>query len=724
MSHSARLIAAASFIMLTLTAIMSVLPAGCTAFKTFEILYKQSNQNVRPPINQPADNKIVDAYRELTHMTILAEALPTGQPTVQPSTQPTRQPVSSPTHAPTVSPSGPSSRPTSQPSRQPTRQPTAQPSTQPTKQPVGSPSHIPTANPTEPSSQPTSQPSRQPTLQPTRQPTRQPTSQPSMRPSSQPTVNPTQPSGQPTSQPTRQPTIRPTSRPTTQPSQQPSTQPTKQPISNPTTKPSSQPTAQPTNPTGQPTSHPTNPTGQPTSQPSALPTSIPTSAPTGKVKVLYNWVFDPSYGLALSVDVALSINGACIAYCLWAMYAMGVKASSDRRVIAGLIAAAMVVFLNFVFLCARFHYFLTSENEYALHKTLDGTFVWPGKMYEYANLPTLKDAQCPYSLTEEGEIADLDSAEHVCEFMVLSFSGDLLGDGMAKFSIGVGLIFQAVLMALAFFMKTVIQLTVKEATKEEKPDCCTSCIASSSLFVPVHSLQWIIVVLIQSQQFCVLMLLTNVIANDYCAQLIVPTSIRKAICLYQIGVHALPWAIIFTICGAIAGFMAQASNHHDTTRERERTNAEAVLGVLLLIATAFCAIHAIALWAYWLFAGFVIGIWFEFAALSITFRFIAVELLGISVIFANDMLEHIVLYLAACNIRCDVGCLQILLFGAARAITWNKSSYEARIAADANDTAINLAGETAMEMVADIEDEEKGAAEALEIGTISHFQSQ
>jgi hypothetical protein len=57
--------------MLTLTAIMSVLPAGCTAFKTFEILYKQSNQNVRPPINQPADNKIVDAYRELTHMTRL-----------------------------------------------------------------------------------------------------------------------------------------------------------------------------------------------------------------------------------------------------------------------------------------------------------------------------------------------------------------------------------------------------------------------------------------------------------------------------------------------------------------------------------------------------------------------------------------------------------------------------------------------------------------------------
>jgi hypothetical protein len=569
-------------------------------------------------------------------------SLSSGSPSSEPSSFPTASPI-----APTSQPSGqPTKQPTSQPTVSPTSQPSRQPSRQPTKRPVSSPTSQPSRQPTkQPVSSPTSQPSNQPTSQPT-QPTGQPTSQPTTAPSGQPTANPTQPSSQPTSQPSRQPTEQPTASPTSQPSSQPSKQPTRQPSSQPTSSPSTQPSAQPTNPTGQPTSHPTNPTGQPTGQPSGEPTSHPTPVPTTETNIIYNWVFDPKYGLDLSVDVSLSINGACILYCMWTMYSNGIDASASSRKSAGLLAAALITLLNFIFLCARFDYFLNSGSSYDLKKTQEGEYVWVGESYDSANVPTLRNANCEYTIEADGSVAELfDTPEDLCNFMVLGFSGDLIGDGMTKFSIGLGLMFFFIFMWIAFGAKMLISDAVNEYhTLPEDATRMQRITNGAVKFLTSSTAQYLLIPFIQSQQFCVLMLLTNVTANDYCAQFIVPTSQRNAICLYQYGVHALPWGLIMLICTVVGVLLAEGF---------AAMGGYAYIGALICAGlAAFCGVHAVGLLAFWLFAGFGVGLWFQFASLAVTARYVAVELLSISALVISDVLGCIATALAGCNLTC------------------------------------------------------------------------
>jgi hypothetical protein len=579
--------------------------------------------------------------------------VPSSWPTYQPSLR-SGSPSSEPSSFPTASPIVPTSQPSGQPTRQPTCQPTVsptsqpsrQPSRQPTKQPVSSPTSQPSRQPTkQPVSSPTSQPSNRPTSQPT-QPTGQPTSQPTTAPSAQPTTNPTQPSSQPTSQPSRQPTEQPTASPTSQPSNQPSKQPTRQPSSQPTSSPSTQPTAQPTNPTGQPTSHPTNPTGQPTGQPSGEPTSHPTPVPTTETNIIYNWVFDPKYGLDLSVDVSLSINGACVLYCIWTMYSNGIDASASSRKSAGLLAAALITLLNFIFLCARFDYFLNSGSSYDLKKTQEGEYVWVGESYDSANVPTLRNANCEYTIEADGSVAELfDTPEDLCNFMVLGFSGDLIGDGMTKFSIGLGLMFFFIFMWIAFGAKMLISDAVNEYhTLPEDATRMQRITNGAVKFLTSSTAQYLLIPFIQSQQFCVLMLLTNVTANDYCAQFIVPTSQRNAICLYQYGVHALPWGLIMLICTVVGVLLAEGF---------AAMGGYAYIGALICAGlAAFCGVHAVGLLAFWLFAGFGVGLWFQFASLAVTARYVAVELLSISALVISDVLGCIATALAGCNLTC------------------------------------------------------------------------
>ncbi len=334
-------------------------------------------------------------------------------------------------------------------------------------------------------------------------------------------------------------------------------------------------------------------------------------------------MFDSDYGVQLSVIIAISINGFGSVLCLLLLYCT--KNSSELREAIGAVCCLLVNFVNFLFLCAKFDYFLKRKDEFKFYTTKDNFYVWPNSGYWSANKETLEAANCPYSLDRHGRVEPLDRGNgNLCKWMVLSFSGDLIADGMIQFSIGLGLILFFGLQCFAFLAKLAFRNMFgnNDNILGKIISYCTG-----------YSMKYIVTLIISSQQFCVMMLLTNVQANDYCGYFVTPASLSKTICLYQYGVYSLPWAIIFGICTALSGLLVYAFIGGGG-------NAfTAFLAFCAVAAFGFCAIHFVSLLAYWLFAGFGVGVWFQFASLETSMRFIVVEALSFMVFIINDLLD-------------------------------------------------------------------------------------
>jgi hypothetical protein len=73
------------------------------------------------------------------------------------------------------------------------------------------------------------------------------------------------------------------------------------------------------------------------------------------------------------------------------------------------------------------------------------------------------------------------------------------------------------------------------------------------------SAKYVITLLIGAQQSIILLPLTNITANPYCAVFNVPTDAQNAVCLYKYGVNAIPMFIYFLLAtggGAFITMMA------------------------------------------------------------------------------------------------------------------------------------------------------------------------
>ena len=526
----------------------------------------------------------------------------TAIPTFIPTNAPTDEmlPTSIPTISPTSIPS--SSFPTTTPTRNPSSYPTIIPSVKPTGFPTGVPTNIP-------SNQPTSLPSTFPT------------SQPSTRPTSRPTSLPTSPSGQPTSSPT--------DIPTSCPSGVPSTQPNGCPTSQPTLIPSSFPSEQPTS---QPTLSPASPTTQPTSSPSAQPTSLPTSSPTESQPINVDWGFTPNFDGDMNIGLAFSVTvlGIAVVLSIGSIYLVGLRGSREFREQVGLLSNFLLNIFIYILMCRRFDFFLTSDS-YFYHTTADGNSIWPGPEYDSAHIPTLLNAGCPVAYDPyTNDLAELQQSNDKCYFLGFPLPKEIIQDGMVKFSIGLGLMIYFVFMLLA--------MVVTEIMKRGNLDQIPWWIR------PILRLafKYIVEVFITSQQFCVLMLLTNVNANQYCAYFVTPASAEYSLCLYEYGVHALPWGIIFGLC-AIGGYFVCKFLQH-MVDESKTDNERLFWQLLLLVAVLselYCIFMSIAFFVYWLFAGFVIGVWYAFAEFAFTVAYVISQISGTAIYVINDMVEFI-----------------------------------------------------------------------------------
>eukprot|EP00961_Rhodomonas_salina_P080144 1077673-Rhodomonas_salina.1 len=242
---------------------------------------------------------------------------------------------------------------------------------------------------------------------------------------------------------------------------------------------------------------------------------------------------------------------------------------------------------DYVFMWRRFTWFINDDDAvYTPHELEDGTVKWITDAYHDASIET-REKYCGYSM----ELPSYPINDSKCNFMLFKFEPDLIPKGHGfqaggtKFAIGLGLCVFCMLFWCGFALKESAALQYRESS--EKGAAFATTIAF--LFFAI---------VIESQQSLVMLPLTNLRPNAFCAHLTVPTTEKYAMCLHQYAVLGLPYGLVFLIFTGIAGACASG------------TGPVSVFGAA---AGVFCGFFCLAFLIMWFFAGFVVGVWFTFA---------------------------------------------------------------------------------------------------------------
>jgi hypothetical protein len=257
----------------------------------------------------------------------------------------------------------------------------------------------------------------------------------------------------PTMQPTSQPTPNPTN-PTTTPSQQPSKQPT------------SQPSLQPSN---QPTSNPSNPSSQPSGQPSTSPTVHPTSVPTARPYAT-NWFFVSTTQYASTLYIVGYSTSAFFLLLSLSTYSSLYKDKEfaiSLRSIAGFLNLTFWILFHYVILCARFNFWLQSGNSYMPLLTTNNELVWTGPEYFNQNAKTVNVAGCPSNSNSQHYSSYYNQpSQSECKFLFFGYNLEILNEGVAKFSVGLGLIIFLLFQILIIFVELGFKKSLKIILKK------------------------------------------------------------------------------------------------------------------------------------------------------------------------------------------------------------------------------------------------------------------
>ncbi len=534
-----------------------------------------------------------------------------------------------------------------------------------------SPSGQPTYQPTrKPSCQPTSSPRNNPSRQPSKQPSKQPTKQPTRYPSSHPT--------QPSSRPTRQPTRKPYCHPTSSPNKKPSRQPSKQPISGPTVQPSQQPSFRPTNPSSQPTIQPisgpsSGPSRQPSRQPRAHPTSVPSTRPTSHPSYVlgpHAWYYDTFMDFqSITYIVMYSITAFlfCVSIIVYFRSDLSKEKKKDSLINISVFNFFIWSTFHLVMLCARFDFWLNNDTMYQPYRIdSNGGFIWvdPNTFFK-AGKSTLTNVNCKHSSNHPEGYSAVDYSP--CRFLFFDISVFLMKEGEVKFSIGCGLIIFIFFQVIIIFMEYAFANLHKNAetpenkyaapngdnndvgeTRASSGSCfkyLNPCYLISLVCITIQEngivwlLKYIFTTLINCQQSLVLLPLTNMNTNDLCVQVITPTNDENAVCLYKYAAYALPNGIIYALYGLIGvGLTATCLQAMNNSNGGNGQACAMFMVFLFALGTAFCAFISVAFIVYYLFAGFFVGLWFQFGVYQWALQTSRPELLSVSLFIVADIL--------------------------------------------------------------------------------------
>eukprot|EP01035_Chromulina_nebulosa_P029357 gene29357-38898_t len=153
-------------------------------------------------------------------------------------------------------------------------------------------------------------------------------------------------------------------------------------------------------------------------------------------------------------------------------------------------------------------------------------------------------------------------------------------------------------------------------------------------------LKYIFTTLINCQQSLVLLPLTNMNTNDFCVEVITPTNDENAVCLYKYAAYALPNGIIYAFYAAIGAGITVLFVRAAESADTDNKCSLCLMFMIFLtgLGTAFCVFISVAFLVYYLFAGFFVGLWFQFGVYQWALQTSRPELLSVSLFIVADVL--------------------------------------------------------------------------------------
>ena len=281
----------------------------------------------------------------------------------------------------------------------------------------------------------------------------------------------------------------------------------------------------------------------------------------------------------------------------------------------GIVMDTLIFVASFLFeysiWCSRMNYLLNTS--YTPYITKTGEYYWIGKDYGTATDDLLTENNCPTSLDFRMQNDALPASGHVCHFLGIPFSADLLSEGTARFSVGLALCIVPILQGIVLF----VHIYYGRKSQDDNDAGTSKLKKALKHFRRTIGLS-VLVVMIASQQSCVMMVLSLVTANPYCAYFNLPPSgtVHQILCLYKWAVAAIPFGVPMLTVGFIFYKLSVDSNDKEA-------GAAALCGAILLF-------FGICFMGFWLFAGACIGLWLHYANVVTQRIFVMSEFLSTS----------------------------------------------------------------------------------------------
>lgn len=192
-------------------------------------------------------------------------------------------------------------------------------------------------------------------------------------------------------------------------------------------------------------------------------------------------------------------------------------------------------------------------------------------------------------------------AAYTCSF-IYPLGPQLISQGYVQFSIGVQLIFIVFVQYSCLLVKILLLDPNSNGTIAANASCCLMC-AFFEFVLNLH-------------QFLILLPLTAVLPNEYCAIVQVPVSTERAICLFKIAAAMLPYGIPSVFGGCcilyVAYLIGKSGRKTDNVVYYLLSFIIGVAG-LYFFATGLCMV------IFWVFGGIFIGMWYGLEGASLAY---------------------------------------------------------------------------------------------------------
>ena len=224
-----------------------------------------------------------------------------------------------------------------------------------------------------------------------------------------------------------------------------------------------------------------------------------------------------------------------------------------------------------------------------MYCSYSGELVFLAKEFFSATPGELRDAGCDY---EDIVGAHEHSGNYACSF-IYPLGLQLISQGYVQFSIGSQLIIIVFLQFTCLFTKVYL---IDQHSSDSAATTALSCLLSASIEF-----------LLNCHQYMIMLPLTAVLPNPFCAVVQVPVSTEKALCLFKVAAAMLPYGIPSVAGGSVLLYFSYSYGRSGSKNNNAFLYLVSFLaGVsgLYFFMTGMCLV------CFWLFGCIVLGMWY------------------------------------------------------------------------------------------------------------------